>query len=189
MVKRRRGRPRKPGARYRSGKLKASHESPLTTARGQPHRRGLGDKVLDQRAESAIGRLYLREALTEEQLLAGERYAAVWRAYMGTLDAPRAPGKAAGRVSGCSGCPTARERRRCACDHASRSWRHCWERLALENAAVLVTQVVCYDMVCPPERFALLCAGLDALAYHLGLTNRRKRDYRYASSKNVVPKP
>lgn len=184
MARRRRGRPRKPGARYPGGKLKASHENPLTTARRQPHRKGLGDKVLDQRAESAIGRLYLREALTEAQLLAGERYAALWRTYLGTLDGPRWPGRAQGRVSGCDGCPTPRARKKCACDLASRSWRLCWDRLALHNAAVLVTQVCCYDMLCPPDRFELLCTGLDALACHLGLTNQRKRDYRYASSKS-----
>lgn len=182
-MKRRRGRPRKNGQRYRSGKLKTPHESPLTTARQQPHRKGLGDKVLDQRAESALGRMYLREALTEVQLLAAERYAAVWRVYLGTLDGPRWPGRAQGRVSACDGCSSAQARKNCACALASRSWRHCWDRLALEGCAVLVTQVACYDMVCPPERFAQLCAGLDALAFQLGLTNQRKRDYRYASSK------
>jgi hypothetical protein len=174
VVKRRRGRPRKNGQRYRSGKLKTPHESPLTTARQQPHRKGLGDKVLDQRAESALGRMYLREALTEVQLLAAERYAAVWRVYLGTLDGPRWPGRAQGRVSACTGCSSAQARKNCACALASRSWRHCWDRLALEGCAVLVTQVACYDMVCPPERFAQLCAGLDALAFQLGLTAGRK---------------
>ena len=187
MVKRRRGRPRKNGQRYRSGKLKIPHENPLTTARHQPHRKGLGDKVLDQHAESALGRMYLREALTEVQLLAAERYAALWRVYLGTLDGPRWPGRAQGRVSGCNGCPTPKERRKCACDLASRSWRQCWDRLTLEGCAVLVTQVTCYDMGCPPERFEQLCTGLDALAFQLGLTNQRKRDYRYASFKNRSP--
>jgi hypothetical protein len=184
VVKRRRGRPRKNGQRYRSGKLKTPHESPLTTARQQPHRKGLGDKVLDQRAESALGRMYLREALTEVQLLAAERYAGLWRSYVATLGGPAWPGKATGRVSGCDGCPTTRQRRNCACALASRSWRHCWDRLALEGCAVLVTQVACYDMVCPPERFAQLCTGLDALAYQLGLTNQRKGHFLNASSKN-----
>jgi hypothetical protein len=173
--------------RYRSGKLKTPHENPLTTARHQPHRRGLGDKVLDQRAESQLGRLYLREALTEVQLLAAERYAALWRGYLGTLDGPVWPGRGQGRVSACDGCPSARARKTCACALASRSWRRCWDRLTLGGCAVLVTQVACYDAVCAPQHFPLFCTGLDALAFELGLTNQRKRDYGYASFENRPP--
>jgi len=182
----RRGRPRKQGRRHPSGKLvQSKHENPLTTARSQPHRKGLGDKVLDQRAESALGRLYLREALTELQLLAGERYAVLWHRYLVTLGGPRPPSGARGRGFACNGCPTARERRNCACVLASRSWRRCWERLSLHGAAALVTQVCCYRMVCPPEHFARLCTGLDALVVELGLTNRKNDAlFRKASSKS-----
>lgn len=187
MASKRRGRPRKSGQRYRSGKLKITHENPLTTARAQPHRKGLGDKVLDQRAESALGRMYLRDELSEVQLLAAVRYAQLWRIYLATLGGPSWPWRGQGRAVVCDGCPSARSRKDCACERAKGSWRRCWDRLALEGAAVLVTQVCCYDAVCPPEYFLRLCAGLDALAIELGLTNQRKASYRYASSKNRPP--
>jgi hypothetical protein len=187
VVKRRRGRPRKSGQRYRSGKLKITHENPLTTARQQPHRKGLGDRVLDQRAESALGRMALREELSDLQLLAAVRYAQLWRVYLATLGGPSWPWRGQGRAVVCDGCPSARSRKDCACERARSSWRRCWDRLTYVGCAALVTQVACYDMVCPPEHFMLFCTGLDALALELGLTNHRKRDYRYASSKNRSP--
>ena len=68
--RRRRGRPRKSGQRYPSGNLRPTNEpaiSPAAVAATQPHRKGLGDLAADQLAESQIGRLALRGAITRLQ--------------------------------------------------------------------------------------------------------------------------
>jgi hypothetical protein len=103
MPKRRRGRPRKPGPRFPSGPLRAP--SPKEIAATQPHRRGLGERAVDQLAESELGRLVLLGRLSGELALAGEYYAAAWRGYVATLDAPRRPYGGYGRVFDCYGCP------------------------------------------------------------------------------------
>src|SRR6185369_17252354 len=105
VSKRRKGRPRKPGHRYRNGNLRPSHEpatSPAIVAASQPHRAGLGDCAADQKAESELGRMVLRSEISALQYLAGQRYAAQWRAYLATLDGPRSPQQGQGRGSGCN---------------------------------------------------------------------------------------
>jgi len=53
----------KAGHRHRSGDLvKAPKESPAAMAATMPHRRALGEKAVDQLAESELGRLALRRA-------------------------------------------------------------------------------------------------------------------------------
>jgi len=76
--KRRKGRPRKPGHRYRNGNLRPKNEpaiSPAAIAATQPHRKGLGERAADQLAESELGRLCLRGHISALQHLAGQRYA------------------------------------------------------------------------------------------------------------------
>src|SRR6188508_2367911 len=122
--KRRKGRPRKTGPRYRNGKLRPSHEplvSPAAVAATQPHRKGLGDHAADQKAESELGRLALRGQVTALQYLAGQRYAAQWRAYLATLDGPRSPQRGQGRGNACAGCDGAGRPEKCACERAKRS--------------------------------------------------------------------
>src|SRR6187431_3386512 len=125
-TKRRKGRPRKPGHRYRNGNLRpSSHEplvSPAAVAATQPHRKGLGDCAADQKAESELGRMVLRGQISALQYLAGQRYAAQWRAYLATLDGPRSPQRGHGRGNPCAGCTGATDQRNCACDLARRSW-------------------------------------------------------------------
>jgi len=57
VVRRRRGRPRKGG---RSGDLVVRPDKPAAIAATMPHRRALGEKAVDQLAESELGRLALR---------------------------------------------------------------------------------------------------------------------------------
>ena len=179
--KRRKGRPRKPGHRYRSGNLRPSHEpavSPAAVAATQPHRKGLGDRAADQKAESELGRLALRGQISALQYLAGQKYAAQWRAYLGTLDGPRRLGGGGGHggVSHCLGCPTAGDREKCACELAKRAWYRSIFALgaAHTQAIVMTARVCCWDVPCPIGGLAMLRCGLDALAESLGLTTRNK---------------
>jgi len=60
---RRRGRKRKAGHRTRSGRLVHDPRlSPAAIAATMPHRHALGEKAVDQLAESELGRLALRRA-------------------------------------------------------------------------------------------------------------------------------
>ena len=56
-MRRRRGRPRKAGRRKRSGDLAVRPDKPAAIAATMPHRRALGEKAVDQLAESELGRL------------------------------------------------------------------------------------------------------------------------------------
>ena len=55
-----------------------------------PHRRALGEKAVDQLAESELGRLALRGELEPVLATAGADYARHWRGYIASLCAPRA---------------------------------------------------------------------------------------------------
>ncbi|MFD2248918.1 hypothetical protein FHS82_001032 [Pseudochelatococcus lubricantis] len=60
------------------------------TVLAQPHRRWLPETARkDQRAESALGRLYLAGYLTEGQVVAGERWRRLMADYARVIDAPR----------------------------------------------------------------------------------------------------
>jgi hypothetical protein len=50
-----------------------------------PHRRALGEKAVDQLAESELGRLALRGELEPVLATAGADYARHWRGYIASL--------------------------------------------------------------------------------------------------------
>jgi hypothetical protein len=135
---------------------------------------GLGDHAADQLAESELGRMVIRGQVSKLQHLAGQRYAAQWRAYVGTLDGPRRPSGGQGRGKTCDGCLGPGRPEKCACDLARRSYARSWNVLIAAGAAVLVGMVVIYDMPCAPAERLKLCGALDALALELGLTTGRK---------------
>ena len=174
--KRRKGRPRKTGPRYRNGNLRPTSEpavSPAAIAATQPHRAGLGDCAVDQKAESELGRMVLRSQISALQYLAGQRYAAQWRAYLATLDGPRSPQRGQGRGNGCNPADCRGRGEECVCDRARRSWQR--SASVLTPAEILVTaRVCCWDIACPLGGLAILCSGLDALALNLGLTGSGK---------------
>jgi len=176
--RRKAGRPRKSGQRYRSGDLKRpSNEpaiSPAAIAAAQPHRKGLGDRAPDQLAENELGRMVIRGQISALQHTAGQRYAAQWRAYIGTLDGPRWPWRGQGRGKACDGCLGPARPEKCACDLARRSWHRSWNALAIAGLATLVSMVVIYDMPCAPAERLKLCGALDILGEVLGLTTARK---------------
>jgi hypothetical protein len=174
--RRRRGRPRKTGHRYPSGNLRAKHEtaiSPATVAATQPHRKGLGDTAIDQKAECELGRMVLRSQIEAIQYLAGQTYARQWRTYLATLDGPRWTGKGGGgRVNVCGGC-IGPDVTKCACGLAARLWRRSWDAMERVDAAALVTDLVAYEVPVVRGDLPLLRAGLDELVFELGLTNKR----------------
>src|SRR5262249_61639368 len=79
-MKRRAGRRRKTGRRKPSGDLvSAPRPTPAAIAATMPHRRALGEKAVDQLAESELGRLALRGELEPVLATAGADYARHWR--------------------------------------------------------------------------------------------------------------
>ena len=187
--KRRRGRPRKTGPRHRNGHLKAvMAESPRERAARMPHRRGLGEQALAPAAECELGRMRLRNEVSEPEETAGYVYARMWRGYISTLNAPHSPGEAQGRVSACAGCSDPAERKYCACDLRKRIYLEAVRVVASTAGGVLplVHAVVILDRQCAFADLVLLKLGLTALAEHYGLTNHRKRTYRNERSQKHV---
>ena len=89
-MRRRRGRPRKAGRLKRSGDLVVRPDKPAAIAATMPYRHALGEKAVDQLAESELGRLALRGELELVLATAGADYARHWRGYIASLCAPRA---------------------------------------------------------------------------------------------------
>jgi hypothetical protein len=85
-MRQRAGRKRKAGYRQPKGKLRYQRgPSPAEIAAGMPHRRALGEKAVDQLAESELGRLALRGELEPVLATAGADYARHWRGYIASL--------------------------------------------------------------------------------------------------------
>jgi hypothetical protein len=189
--KRRKGRPRKTGPRHKNGHLKAvMAESPRERAAHMPHRRGLGEQALDPAAESELGRMRIRGEVSEPEETAGYVYARMWRGYVATLSAPRAPGVAQGAISACMGCPWPEDRKHCLCDLRRRIYAEAASVLVQTGSGVspVVHAVVILDRQCPFSSLELLKMGLSALAKHYGLlTNHPKRPYQKQRSEIVAP--
>ena len=179
--KRRKGRPRKTGARHKNGHLKRTAADPMDSPRAvaarMPHRRGLGDQALDPAAESELGRMRLRGEVSEPEETAGQVYARMWRGYVATLSAPRAPGVAQGAISACMGCPSPLDRKYCICDLRRRIYAEAAQVLISTGSGVspAVHAVVILDQQVSVDSLGLLKLGLGALAVHFGLTTRRSK--------------
>ena len=190
--KRRKGRPRKTGPRHKNGHLRRSAADPLDSPRSiaarMPHRRGLGEQALAPAAECELGRMRLRNEVSEPEGTAGYVYARMWRGYVSTLNAPGTPGEAQGRVSACDGCSDPERRKFCACDLRRRIYAEAARVLVSIGPGVspAVYAVVILDKAA--GNVPLLRLGLSGLAEHYGLTNHRKRTYRNErSQKHVAP--
>lgn len=184
---RRKGRPRRNGPRNRGGRLKRGPAiTPRQVAASQPHRRGLGELALDQRAETELGRMAIRGELGvigDILATAGEEFARIWRGYAQTLDGPQSATNGRGRVFPCSGCQTASERANCLCEAYKRKWLGARDALASTyGGAAVVMYVAVFDRQCPWDEISALRIGLSALAEHFGLLDKSKR----AKVQNVV---
>lgn len=85
------GRKRKTGRREPNGRVTrvAAADAMRVVALSQPHRRALPEEARrDQRAESALGRLFLAGRISQAQCEAGERLAARKRAFSQALASP-----------------------------------------------------------------------------------------------------
>ena len=166
-------------------------DSPRSIAARMPHRRGLGEQALAPAAECELGRMRLRNEVSEPEETAGYVYARMWRGYVSTLNAPRTPGEAQGRVSACAGCPWPEDRKYCLCDLRKRIYAEAVRVLISTGRGVapVVNAVVILDRQCGFSDLTSLKLGLTALAEHYGLlTNHGKRAYRNArSQKHVEP--
>jgi len=154
-----------------------------------PHRRGLGDKATDQRAETVLGRLVLIGLLAPELGLAGETYCSLWRGYLYSIAAPHQLSNGHSHGFSCDGCPDPVAKKHCRCDFRCRIFEEARNALyrAGSRAAIQVYLVATQD-----QRYSNLAAlheGLSALAKHFGLTPREKRTTEKAASEVLAPAP
>jgi hypothetical protein len=184
-MRRRRGRPRKAGMRHKSGDLRHVVETPAAIAAAMPHRRGLGELAVDQRAETELGRLALRGTVDASLALAGETYLALWRGYVFSLGGPQQLARGDGHGFTCDGCED--RRKWCRCDFRRRIFLEA--RGILDDATRYeVEAVVLFDLpAVDEERLRSLRAGLELLAVHFGLQPRKKLVLGNAASKSAPP--
>jgi len=151
-----------------------------------PHRRGLGEKATDQRAETELGRLVLRGALDATLGLAGETYLALWRGYVWTLAGPRELAQGGGTGFTCGGCE---QMRHCRCEFRKRIYLEAQGvlRAAGPAPAATVICIVVQDWKCPEEFLEPLRLGLGVLAHHFGLTPRANGRIGKCSISKHVP--
>lgn len=182
-------RPRKTGRRNKDGRLanapRAERAKSITdVATSQPHRRWLPDASrLDQRAESALGRLYLAKLISEPQCWAGERLRTLLREFHIILASPITVSTAAIMVAEgverpadadylAAECPETEEERR---DRVLEQFEAVKRRIGRLEAARAVTTdldaLVMRDIA--PADLRNVCAGLAALADHWGYAETR----------------
>jgi hypothetical protein len=152
-----------------------------------PHRRGLGELAVDQRAETELGRLVLRGTLTADQGLAGETYLALWRGYVWTLAGPRELAQSGGGGFSCGGCEVMRH---CRCWFRRKVFEEAQQVLFGCHSMVVwvVERVVIHDYALHKSwDIEALRLGLDVLARHFGLTPRGKSQYQNAASQIASP--
>lgn len=144
----------------------------------QPHRRHLREADrLDERAESPLGQLALREIITEEQYEAGIRYAVVVGQYRATIEAPRGVFHGSGRGVSCFAdviCQA--EPDKCPCTmrkvRYDDAYAAVWQ--AGQRAAKVVARVAVHREEIAAADVRYLRDGLVYLARHFGLTGRER---------------
>jgi hypothetical protein len=188
-MRRRRGRPRKAGRRHPSGDLRREAETPRQVAARMPHRKGLGEKATDQRAETELGRLVLRGALDVTQGLAGETYLSLWRGYVFSLAGPSELSHGGGHGFTCDGCVSLAARKWCRCEFRKRIYMEARRVLSDESTWLLgvVSLVVLHDRPCLAGELNALRVGLSVLAQHFGLTPRANSNIGKCSIEIVAP--
>ncbi len=166
----RRGRKRKIGIRHPGGTLVQPRFDVRGLATLQPHRVWLPEaRRMDQKAASPLGCLNLLGVLTDQQYLAGVRYAVVVGKYRAVIETPRAT-SGAGRGYDCAGdLNCGREAgERCECRHRKERYDAAFAAVieAGQRAARAVARVAVHGEPCPRGALPDLKRGLDALAKH-----------------------
>jgi hypothetical protein len=140
------------------------------------------DARLDQRAESPLGRLNLRDVITDAQHDAGVRYAAVVGAYRAVIEAPSGT-SGSGRGFGCLADSPGGERactfdpEACGCLARKTRYDRAYEAVAAvgQRAARAVARVAVWREEPTRQDLVYLKVGLTALAWHFGLTGQGRR--------------
>jgi hypothetical protein len=165
------GRKRKSGRRHPGGTLAQPRNDDRARAALQPHRAWLpADKRLDQRADSALGALNLLGAITDEQHVAGQRYAVIVGEYRAVVQPPRGTA-GSGRGHACHPDLCRDDPDLCECRRRKRRYDGCFEALhdAGRKAQLVTGRVAVHGERCAAGEIAALRRGLDALARHLGV--------------------
>jgi hypothetical protein len=186
-----RGRKRKSTRkRHPGGQLvRVRGESPTQVAAGMPHRRDLGAKAADQRAECELGRMALKGLIITVQYLAGQQFARDYGQYLTTIAPPSQLG-GSGHAFDCGGCLDYHTF--CVCESRKATYMASVGALAKAGprALEMVVWVVLRDRgMVGPDDIADLILGLDALAKHYGLTNQGKRHTKMQNPNCVDARP
>jgi hypothetical protein len=167
------GRKRKNGNRYPSGRLaRTKLETPQQRASQMPHRKAFNEDAHDMRAESLLGRLALKNLISNDQYIAGTTFRRVWGGYLATISPPRAIGVGTHAFSSCptGGCTP--DAKKCACESRKAEYENA--RTALRRAGTLPAYAVLHAIReptnFPSDWITPLKAGLSHLARHFGLT-------------------
>lgn len=174
-----RGRARRMGARYPSGKVRPQEDADIrAVVIAQPHRRHfpveyndrgriVTDRRLDQLASEPLGRLKLAGLISAAEYAAGDRYGEVTRRYYavrGVPDDTRQP--VAGSGTGLEDDEAIKR---------LRAWNEAEARLKFNPEARRVAVKVCVGLRDPEGiEHSYLLAALRALARHWGLTQEAK---------------
>jgi hypothetical protein len=169
------GRKRKAGERYANGELikeRKNMELAKRTAIDMPHRQSVSESDrFDQKAGTAIGRLFLRSIVTSEQYEAGTEYNRIVGLYRASIEAPRIGQSIAGIFEPHSGNPisvdTARDIRK--------RYNDAHDALAQAGrpSVMAVNKVAIHDNGIYPSEYKNLYVGLNALAGHFKGEKRR----------------
>lgn len=175
----RRGRKRKSGYRESNGRPQREVIDYTKLAAEQPHRRDLPEKhKLSQDADTQIGRLYLKDQISEPQYLAGQEYERRVGAYMATICGPQALA-GSGKWSGCRPELCRAYPDLCECARKLRDYQEFHEEIAKcgRRVEMVMKRVVINRL--PPGSYELgiLVVGLMALCRHMRLTARGKSRY------------
>jgi hypothetical protein len=173
-IKNRKGRKRKSGRRQPDGRIAPRRPVDYRAmAALNPDRRGLPEGLrTHERAGSSLGRLNLKQRISEYEYEAGQRYAVIvgaWRASIGV------PSHLAGNGRGydCVGsmhCPV----ETCICAARQERYDDAYCAIRTHAAHLAVNAVAIHDHDISPDQLPYLREGLSALARHFGLTGRRR---------------
>jgi len=172
-IKNRRGRKRKSTRREPNGKPQRRSVDYRAMAALNPDRRGLPEALrTHERAGSVLGRLNLKNRISEHEYEAGCRYSVIVGAWRAMAGVPSHLG-GNGRGYDCAGamaCPP----ETCICRQRQDRYDDAYCSIRTHAAHLAVNAVAIHDQDISPDQLVHLRAGLEALARHFGLTGRRK---------------
>jgi hypothetical protein len=178
-AKNRKGRKRKSTRREANGRPLRVPVDFRAMAALNPDRRGLPEALrTHERAGSALGRLNLKNRISEHEYEAGRRYSVIVGAYRATIGVP-AHLSGNGRGYDCN--PLACKvlpydpKNPCICQGRQQRYDDAYCSIRTHAAHLAVNAVAIYDHDISPDQLGALREGLAALARHFGLTGKGRR--------------